>query len=186
MNTFAFSQQKNVLDYFKVFQKMEEKKIINEGIKKVKFQVVAEDTTDKVIEVYMRDADQDDAAPYIKSYRMTIFEAKNKKKIIVVFGMNCWTGCISNINELYFFDENMQNITEKKLPRQKIINYFKKQVEPNVKIEDAFLALISGNKSKITLYLSPYQLAMSNEPPSNASAFLVFIPKKCRFVFSEK
>lgn len=185
-NHFIFSQQKNVLDYFKIFQQSEEKKLINESIKKINFEIAHQDFEKQFIEIYAKDADNDENAPYLKSYQMAIFEAKNKKKTIVVFGVNCWTGCISNIDELYFFDENMKNITKKTLPTKKIIEYFENHVEKGVDIKKAFLAEISEDKTKITLYLSAYYLALQNEPTNSAVNFLVFDANKGRFKLANK
>ncbi|TAG04797.1 MAG: hypothetical protein EAZ44_04475 [Cytophagia bacterium] len=185
-NHFIFSQQKNVLDYFKIFQQSEEKKLINESIKKINFEIAHQDFENQFIEVYAKDADGEAGDPYLKSYQIAIFEAKNKKKIIVIFGLNCWTGCISNIDELYFFDENMRNITKKILPKQKIIQYFENHVEKGVDIKSAFLADINKDKAKITLYLSAYYLALQNEPPSSAVNFLVFDANKGRFKLANK
>ncbi len=182
---FIYSQKKDIVAYLTIFQKNEEKKIRSSDAQKIVFDNFINDKDKNLIESNAKEVEEGGDI-HLKSYQMRIFETKNKKYIIAVFGMNCWTGCISDINELYFFDENMKDITQKILPKTKIITYFQKFVKKEVNIESAFLADILSDKSKITLYLSPNYLTMKEQELVDNVAFLEFDKKKGNFKFVEE
>ncbi|TAE73167.1 MAG: hypothetical protein EAZ85_07860 [Bacteroidetes bacterium] len=180
-----FSQKKDINQYFKIFQQTEEKKLNPSNNQKITFTILTTKNSTNFLEANAKDV-SNEGEIHLKSYQMRVFETKNKKNIIVVFGMNCWTGCVSNINEMYFFDENMKDITKKILPQKKIIDYFKKFVKKEVQIENAFLADFYDDNGTIKLYLSAHYLTIKEQEIIDNTAFLVFDAKKGTFNFVEQ
>jgi hypothetical protein len=173
----VYAQDKALFEFFQKFQMQEKQRLTGGTDFEVQFKINIQ--KENYIEAIAQNADSTSDDFYPRIYTFALWKTQKGKQVAGVFGYDVWTGSVSNLHEFRFFDDNMNDMTEKVIPIAQIKKYFNQHLRNGVTVEQYFWAEFPTSGSTIQLSIPEYYYAQ--HPDDNAprpTAQLIFEAKK--------